>query len=399
MKWVRQIWVLAWVAALGCSADGGPVGTGISSTSASISGDIIDVQTASTTPAPSAAAALPAVRVSIDQVAGLATAVDGAGNFQLSGGFSGTITLRFTTPQFQVTQQLDVPTGAAVVLQDIELAQSGVQAQAVQQFGLRGRVAAIDCNDQAMTVETGQHPSQQFTVLLVAATSIAQDDGQGATCEDIQAGETVAIDGLVQLQTAQTVTALAVTIAPGAPPSEPEPIQQAPFAGSIAGLDCNTGFIVIDDSLHRTRLQLSNMTRIVGPKGGMLTCTDLALGNQVQGQGQLSLDTPGTIDATRIVVTATQPAPALRFFGFVQAVDCTSGTLQLSDITGTISVQLLPTTVITSANQATAQCTDLQLGDRVTGTGQPDATSPEVIDAVQVVFTRSNMFAEHVGRD
>ena len=403
MKRVRHLWLLLCFLALGCAVDGGPVGTGVSSTSASISGNIIDVQTASTTPTPSAAAALPAIRVSIDQVPAIATAADGAGNFQLSGDFSGTITLRFSTSQFQVTQQLDVPAGAAVVLQDLELAPGGIQAQAVRQFDFVGRVDAVSCtddNDGTLTVETRQQPTMSFTVQLMAdSSSIMRDNGESATCEDIQEGETIAIDGLIQLQTEQTVTALAVTIAPVSPPSEPEPIQQAPFTGRVAGIDCTTGFIVIDDSVHRTRLQLSGTTRIVGPNGDAWMCTELDLGDQVRGQGQLHLGSPGTIDATRIAVTATPPVTPLRFFGFVQSIDCASGSLQLSDITWTIAVQLLPTTVITSASQQAAQCADIQLGDRVTGSGSTDPGNAYVIDAAQVAVTRHEMFTEHAGRD
>ena len=44
MKRVRHLWLLLCLLAFGCAVDGGPVGTGVSSTSASISGNIIDVQ-------------------------------------------------------------------------------------------------------------------------------------------------------------------------------------------------------------------------------------------------------------------------------------------------------------------------------------------------------------------
>src|SRR5262249_62088274 len=133
MNRLRLLVVFCCAVWLGCSSDGGPVGTGISSTSA-ISGNIVAVQTTGTVASDSTAPLLPPITVSIDGVPDARTMADSGGNFVLSGDFEGALTLRFTVPQYQVTQPLDVPAGSAIVLQDIELQPEGVIAQAARQL-------------------------------------------------------------------------------------------------------------------------------------------------------------------------------------------------------------------------------------------------------------------------
>src|SRR5262245_42916184 len=151
MKWLNSLLVLVCAVCVGC-VDGGPAGTGISPISA-ITGNIVGVDTVSGTVAKNiVAATLPQIQVSLDGHPQLAAAADDSGNFTLRGNFSGTVTLRFAVPQFQVTQQLDVPAGSTVVLQDVDLGPSGVVIQAARQLQFFGSVDLIDCEDGTLLI-------------------------------------------------------------------------------------------------------------------------------------------------------------------------------------------------------------------------------------------------------
>ena len=390
MNRVRSLWVLLFAVALGCASEGGPVGTGISSSSASISGNVIDVQTTATTAATTtsgAAAALPPIRVSIDEVPNVESAVNGDGNFELSGAFSGPLTLRFSVSQFEVTRSLDVPAGSAVVLQDIELRPDGVNTQAVRQLDFVGNVDLVDCAGGTLLV-TDRHKNAEFLVRLISQTAFVRNNGQAAACDDIRKDTTIEVQG--QGETDRTITAVTVTLAPPPPPSGRPPVQDVMFFGSLAAINCDGKFIAIDDSTQRTRLHISGMTVIELPDRTPLRCNDLRLGDHIVGQGQLSLGMPGFIEATHVVVRgAPSPEEPLRFFGFVAAIDCTSGILQLVDVNrSVVQVQLLPTTVITRGNQQPAQCTDINLGNRVEGSGHLSTAAPGTIDAAHIMFRR-----------
>ncbi|MFQ5665269.1 MAG: hypothetical protein ACE5I7_02440 [Candidatus Binatia bacterium] len=387
MKRFRIAWLILLAAALGCAgADGGPVGTGIS---ASISGNVIDVQAASTTDTAGGAAMLPPVQVSIDEQPGVGTTTDDNGNFELSGDFAGALTLRFAVPDFQVTQPLDVPAGSAIVLQDIELRPSGVEAQAVRQLGLRGRVDLVDCTDGTLLVHDRRDPDTQFLIRLLPDTSLTRGRGESVTCADIRRGDNVVIEGAIRFRTDRTIAALTVALAPPPPPSGRRPIRDVPFVGDVAAINCDAGFIVIDDSSQRSRLRLSRTTLVTRPDGTPLRCGDLGLGDRVEGRGQIMLRMPGVIEATRIIARPS-PAPGalLRFFGFVAAIDCGSGVLQLDDVTNTVRLRLLPATVIVRSNQQPAACADIRLGDRVTGAGHVSGDGSGSIEAVRVILTR-----------
>lgn len=394
MKWLRSLWVLACAALIGCAvSDGGPVGTGISSVSASISGNVIDVQTASTGSAAADIATAPAVTVSIDGTAAQ-TSTDADGNFELSGNFSGLLSLRFTVPEFQVVQLLDVPAGSAIVLQDVELRPDGVQAQAARQLDFNGRVKLVDCTDGTLLVDDNRHNDRQFMVQLVVSTSIVRQSGEAASCGDIAEGRDVEVDGYIQLQpdttgaTNRVITALTVTLAPPPPPQRPQPVQNVRFAGDIAAINCEEGFIVIDDSMHRSRLRLSQRTVIGGTDQERLSCVDLDLGDHIEGQGQINLVKPGTIDTSSIRVNTAPPAETLRVFGFVAAIDCSSGLLLLNDPTSSMPVRLLPGTILVRDHNTPVQCSDIRLGDRVSGTGQINPNTPGAIDARMLMVTR-----------
>jgi len=386
--------VFVFAALVGCAADGGPVGTGISGAAASISGNVIDVQTSSTGSTAASAVVPPSVTVSIDGTTAQ-TSTDDDGNFELSGSFSGLLSLRFTVPEFQVVQQLDVPAGSAIVLQDVELRPDRVQAQAARQLDFNGHVALVDCTDGILLVNDDRHEDTQFMVQLLADTNIVRRDGEGASCADIAEGSEVEVDGYIQLQpttagpTNRVIVALMVTLAPPLPPHRPQPIQTIRFAGDIAARSCEEGFIVIDDSMHRSRLHLLKSTVISGTDQSRLSCERLDLGDHVEGEGQINLVKPGTIDASSIRVSTKPPTgKTLRVFGFVSAIDCSSGLLLLDDPTTSLPLRLLPGTILRRDNDTPLQCTDIGLGNRVSGTGQVNPDTPGQIDAKMLTVTR-----------
>ena len=387
MKWLRSWLIVLAVIAAGCTSDGGPVGTGIS-TSSAISGNVVAVQTTTNTAtANSAAAPLPPIGVSIDGLPNVATMADSSGNFALDGNFAGTLTLRFTVPQFQVTQLLDVPAGSAVVLQNIELQPDGVVAQAVHELDFFGTVDLVDCGDHTLLVHGRGPDDMQVLVHLDDRTSVVDAAGRTQSCTAIRVGLTVAIEGTVAYATDRTVSALTVTIAPR-PPSPPPPVIDVPFSGTLAALDCNAdaGFIVIDDSVQRTSLELTPNTDISDAMGA-LGCQDLQLGDLVRGRGQINLRMPGVIVASDIrVIGPPNSGQSLRFVGFVNLIDCVTGTLQLNDVTNTIDVQLSSTTVITSDNGQPLTCNDIQPGDRLVGLGQVPAGGTSLLDAVHITI-------------
>jgi len=385
MKWLNSLLVLVCAVCVGC-ADGGPAGTGISPISA-ITGNIVGVDAVSGAVARNTVAAtLPQIQVSLDGHPQLAAPADNDGNFTLRGNFSGTVTLRFTVPQFQVTQQLDVPAGSTVVLQDVDLGPTGVVIQAARQLQFFGSVDLIDCSDGTLLIHERRPHGMQFLVRLDEQTSFLDASGNTKDCTALRVGIDVSVEGSIAYSTDRTITALVVTIAPP-PPPPPPPQLEARFSGAVAALDCVGGSVVVDDSVQRTTIQLTPQTRIMGA-GGPLRCQDVQLGDMVHGEGQINVQMPGVIVATQLFIGGPPtPGQPLRVMGFIVAIDCKDGVLQVGDDGTTIDVQLLDTTMISGRGGQPLQCTDLQVGDRVSGRGQLTPGAGGDVEAMQIMVT------------
>jgi hypothetical protein len=384
MRWVRCLVLLACAGSWGCSSDGGPVGTGVSSTAA-ISGNVVDVQTSAATSGTHTLAALPPIQVSIDGLPNLRTVVDDSGNFVLSGNFAGSVTMRFAVPQFQVTQQLDVPAGSTVVLQDIELQPDSVVVQAARQFNFFGTVDFIDCADGTLLIHERRAGGLQYHVHLNDQSSLVDAAGNAQTCAAIRVGGSVTIEGTIAYAAPDgTITALVLTLSPFMPPPGQQEFD-ARFAGALAALDCNAGFVAVDDSVQRTTVQLTEQTRLSGGTSGTLTCAELRVGDRVHGAGRIALHMPGIIVATTLEVTGPPSSgQALRFVGVVTTIDCAAGTLQLSDDHAGIGVQVSATTVITTRDGQSLPCTGIHLGDRLVGVGQLAADGSGTVVAERI---------------
>ncbi|MBM4266141.1 MAG: hypothetical protein FJ144_05920 [Deltaproteobacteria bacterium] len=379
--WTRLAPLLALLAGCaGASEGGGPIGTGIIS---SVVGNVVAV-VAEADEAASTALDFPTVTVSIDEVPGLDAATDAAGNFALEGDFSGPVTLRFRAAGVEATQALDVPTGALVVLADVVVAPGRIDAEAGRQLDFLARVESADC-EAAKLIVTDERRAHSFVVLLVDETGIQRRDGSPASCGDIRAGDRIGIGTVFEPSAGPgtEVTALLITI--GAERGErPDVVEDVPFAGFVAGIDCTAGALTVSNRAHRTRLRLTRETILLRAGGSTLGCEDLAIGDRVAGLGRLRLREPGRIEATRVVVATGPGAVDVRLFGVVVATDCTASVLLVDDGDVTIDLRLGPDTMI----KPPLSCDEIPIGARVGGFGRPRPGMPGVVDALQLRIRR-----------
>ena len=192
-----------------------------------------------------------------------------------------------------------------------------------------------------------------------------------------------------------SIPALTVTLEPTPGAGAPPPIQEVAFAGSVAALNCDAGFIVVDDSMSRSRVALSGDTVITGVAGEVIDCRDLDLGEGVIGRGQITLTAPGPIDAISLQQTGSPAANTLRVFGFVSYIDCAAGLLLLSDPSTSTPVHLGGGTTIVGTDNTPLQCTDVALGDRIAGTGEVSTDAPGAIEGALLVVTRGSGLRRH----
>lgn len=205
-------------AALGCGAtEGGVVGSGISA--ATVSGNVVEVDESG---APSGAARVPRVRVSIEEAAEVSGLTSDAGLFELTGAFAGPVTVRFETTAGRVLARLavDVPAGSTVVLEDLEIRPSlpgGVAPREIRQRDFFGRIAEVSCRAGGFVLD--DDISRPFRIRLLADTVVVRRDGTAADCTDIVRGMLVLVEGRVlATPEGREIVAQRVTLGPARPP-------------------------------------------------------------------------------------------------------------------------------------------------------------------------------------
>jgi hypothetical protein len=297
MKRIRMLAIL-FAAILGCSSEGGPVGSGLSGSS--VSGNIVAVEVNAL-----AAATLPTVHVAIDEVPGLATDSSTDGTFVLTGQFSGAIIVRFTAPDVNATLPLEVPAGSTTVVSDIVIRTQSVEVGPVRQLGFLGHVALVDCAGSELLVNDRGMQSRQFMVRLTADTVFVRGNGDVLQCSDLQVGDAVAIEGVLRASD-HTVEAVTVTVAPP-PPGQPQPIQALRFHGTVAVVNCESSMLFIVDTSGQSRLRLTSTGVIVNGAQQPLRCAEINVGDRVEGHGTINVRHPGAIDVTMMLVRP--PAP------------------------------------------------------------------------------------------
>jgi len=367
-----------WLIGCASAADGGPVGTGIT---ASVAGNVVAVVTTSSAAQDAAVLDVPAVEVSIDEVAGAATTTDAEGNFALEGSFAGELTLRFRAPGVEATQAIEVPAGALVVLADVVVAPGEIDAEAGRQMGFFARVLATDCTAGVLVVEDDRMPPHEFIVQLLDETRLVRRNAGTIDCAEIGAGERVSIDGAFEPGAGATsgVTALAVTV--GVERGErPEVFEDIPFLGFAAAIDCASGTLTVADANQRTRLRLTARTEFARRDGAAIACTEIGVGDRVSGLGRLRVRQPGLIEATSVVATTGQGAIEVRVSGAVAGKDCAAGVLQLDDGAAIAALVIVADTVI----EPSLSCQEIPLGARVRGLGRVRRGVPDRIEAIRL---------------
>lgn len=374
-------------------SDGGPVGTGIA---ASVVGNVVTVEdpdgTFGTTEDIASVAAAPeddplagltsvdGIDVSIVELPDVATTTDAEGNFSLDGDFDGALTLRFRTPDIEVDQLVEVPSGGIVVLSDIELNRDGVIAEAGQQLGLVGRVRSTDCAGSFLQVEDRR--DRRFDIMLVDETRFIRGDAT-ISCDEIRNRDDVSIEGLQDDLSSRRITALVVELDPD--DSAPRPVERrAAFLGNIVALDCPSDRLAVHNGDNLVQIQLNRDTRIETMQGRRVSCEDLRLTLRVTGEGILDLRRPGLVRAERLTIGgALSPGANLPIRGLIVGANCDQAIYQIAFQGAVVAVRVTGETVIRAGREF--RCEDaLNRQLSVRGKGVVSTEVPGGIDALEI---------------
>jgi hypothetical protein len=299
MKHLGKLCVLLFAACSGC-ADGGPVGTGIGASL--VTGNVTEVQVNG-----SASVAVPPVRVSIDEAPGIEDTTDAHGNFALEGDFSGLITLRFRAENVEASERIEVPAGSEVTLEDVQIRPGAVQTSNIELGRFFGRVELVDCFADAsgadiLVKDQRRVSANQFLVRVTSETVIVRGDGLSLACAQIDDNVSIAVAGRIR-RVDGTIEAITIVIGPP-PPGNPQPVEQRRFRGTVTPvINCQTRMILIfDDMIGETRLTLLPNTAIVDANQQSLRCSDISVGNRVDGVGVINVRRPGAVEVLRMTV-------------------------------------------------------------------------------------------------
>lgn len=376
-------------AGLGIS-DGGPVGTGIA---ASVVGNVVAVEDAdgtfgATDELASTAAddglarfsSVDGIDVSIVEFPDVTTTTDSDGNFSLDGQFDGALTLRYRTPELEVDQPVEVPSGGIVVLSDIELTLDGATADAGQQLGLVGRVREIDCDSGHLEIE--DRGMNRYDVSIVDETQFVRGDAM-ASCTDTREGDDISIEGLNDTIAGRRVTALLIELDPN--DSAPRPVERkVVFLGNIVALDCANNGLAVFNGDNLIRVGLPANVRLETMQGRQVSCEDLMLTLRVTGEGTLDLRRPGLVRADRLTIgTRLSPGAELPIRGRIATANCDLDVLQVANEGTVVAVRLLPDTEV--RGRSDFECEDALRNElSVRGRGVVSDELPGGIDAVEL---------------
>lgn len=376
------------LAAWGCAADGGPIGTGIA---ASVAGNVVAVveDTASVAASPQEPSALTTpVTVSIDGVPGSATPTDGEGNFAIEGDFSGPVTLRFATATFAATREVEVPAGAVLTLSDVVVAPDGITADAGREIGVTARIESVDCAaGNLVVVDRRRGGSRQLAFVLVDGTRYVGRDGAPIGCDGLRRGDEVRIDGQVDLLddgTRGARRALRVAL-DGPQPAGLPVLENVVFVGILTDIDCGRGILGIADDHQQTLVRIDERATSIQDldDGRRISCTDLEPGQQVTGVGRIVLARPDRIEADAVGRRVDPDRPYdIRLSGDVTATDCAKSLLELRHGPLTQVVRFDEAVVVPPR-----PCARIEVGLRVRGVARLDPARPgEPLEAIRLEF-------------
>jgi hypothetical protein len=361
-------WTLLWAVALcvasGCGAsDGGPIGTGITS---SVVGNVVE--------------APPSLQVSLVERPEVTARADEAGNFRLEGDFAGDLTLRFAADGSEFLEPILVPRSSVLALSDIDLDAAGVEVQAAIRLNFVARVEEVDCAGGRLAVVDLSGDPPVFEIDIGEETEIVRRDGRATSCERIEAGRRVTIEGITDPDDGRRLLALHVAL--GTSRVEPaEPSYAVPFSGSVVAIDCEGGSLGVANDFGRTSVVLDPEAKIERRGEGPIACADIALGDQAFGLGVLRLDDAGALRAAKVTVAAEpRRNRQVGLVGRIAAVDCASGALRLRYKRAFTDALLTAESEI----EPDLACGDLRVDDRVSGKGRIRAAQPNVIEVVRL---------------
>lgn len=212
-RWLGPVCLAALLTS--CGSEGGVVGSGISST---ISGNVVEVREG-----PQPLADVPRLIVRLEEFDGVEDSTADDGSFQLSGEFAGPVVVRFEnlSGRFLARLPLDVPAGATVEVEDIEIdpaLPNGARPREVRQRNFVGRVFEVNCALSGFVLDDDR--SRPFRVRILPDTVIRLRPGDRAgTCADIRRGDFARVEGVVVPEGAGVVlNARLVVVGPNRPP-------------------------------------------------------------------------------------------------------------------------------------------------------------------------------------
>lgn len=379
-------WLLS-LALAGCAAEGGVSGTGIS---ASVSGNIVQVDAAET------GAALPfAVRVSVAEVPDVSVVADAAGTFTLRGAFAGPVTLWFRRDDDGTLLgplPLEVPAGSVTVLENIAIdlrapLAERVQPRALRQLDVAGHLELVECDGEGggtLLVADAGRPARQFLVTLTAGSEVLGRDGTVLACADLRLGDPVRAEGLLRPADQALIASQVVVMPPRA--RAPDAPRQERFRGRVTAVDCARALFEVEQVVARAAprrtVRLDPTTELrCAADARACTCADIVVGAAVQVTGLLFPRRPGEVLAELVVLDA--PPPPSERTGRLARVDCARATLVLAaDALPATRVALLPTTMIL-CGATPCRCADLRPRQRVRVEGMTGA-GPPVLEAARV---------------
>lgn len=416
MKWLHPLCAVVLVGAVGCSgdfgSDGGPVGSGIS---ASVSGNVVTAEGTAEMGSGAALPELPPIYVTIAGAPEIGTTVDAVdGTFQVNGAFAGRITLEFAIGAPDAPPAafgLDVPEGAAVVLQDVRIIAGLVQSRNIQQTAVYGRVSpdGVDCAARVIEIVDDSPAHHPFVVHVIEGTSAEDSDAtkivgaanEPLACADVHADDPIAIEAGLLRPGEPAIDAIRIVVG-SRRPSQPAPIPVR-RAGRVTRIDCESSLLQVQSQapgfgdLFAVRLVEETAIQCGASEPHACACADIAFGNDVEVEGVLPprngpADDRGVIRATRVRVFGPSNGFGVHVMGAVAAIDCSAGwgTIDVDDprIDGQRPlVQLSSQTAITCRGGGAPRscaCEDIHVGDHVTIDADVPSAEPVVFEAVAV---------------
>lgn len=370
---------LQWLAALllaACASDGGVTGTGISSI---VAGHVMLADGSSAA----------GVEVSVGDVH---ASVDEAGNFDVTGEFSGPTELRFSRPG-QPNEvgalQLEIPAGSTTVLEgvtvDFRSPEHRVTLTVARHGSVVGRIQTVSCiSNTGVAIELENRSF--FSFLLSDDVVIRDQAGALLDCADLERGDRIDATG-VQLSDG---TSIAFSIDLTERPAEPLDEFSVEFGGSVNNVDCDERrlrtIVLTDADPFFTSVRVRQDTEFFcvdgdGPRP--CACTDIEPLDIVQLQGIVSVTEPGAVIARSIYVF---PGPAIVDAEVViRKVRCNARRLDTEAFFATTSQAVIARFDLETDFQCegvVCECRDLNVDDVVRLVGIPSIANGRVfVDA------------------